>query len=579
MFLRLSFIRMRKAIAVLGLCFFTRILAQTSTPEVDFSGHADIHKHVKHATARHKKPPKERLELNHFPQKIRIKHEKTPEKEKPLFVLKGIKLVGSKTFNEQQLVSTYQYFLERPVSFKDLKIIQKNILEYYRIRQYFFVKVLLLEQKIENGILRLCVIESAFHSLHLEGNPGNTQRFFKHYEQTLKNPPSFNYKSIQKIVYLASKLPGVKAQAVVSPSKAVPNGADLNMFVSKNKTESFLHLNTRAGKLLGPSQVILGHTFLNPFRGGDKLEFIYGFNPHNPHLMRYASTSYKQTFYEGASLEVNANISRTHPAGAFTALGFEGRSSGVTLLATRPLLSSFRTSLNVFAQMDLAHVATFVASLDAMDVNNKTRIVRAGAHLEANDRYGQHILDLKISQGLNIFGAFKQVSQTTKALKPGSLVFTTLDIEYTRLQYLSSRVSLLGGTKIQLTGQPLLASEKHFYGGHTYGRGYDNSEITGDAGVAAYLEFRFDAMPKIRYLNRIQYYGFYDIGYLTNRGIPDLAKLSAASAGFGVRFYANKVRERLNGYFTAEMSFPLTRNVTTEGNRSPHLVFLLTCFL
>lgn len=499
--------------------------------------------------------------------------------EEKLFVLESVDIRGSKVFSQKEFFGTYRSFLKKSVSFKDIQTIRSNITEHYQKNQYFFVKVLLPEQKIEEGKLQFQIIESVIAGINLEGEAGKTKRFFDHYEAVLQKEPTFNYKSIKKTVFLANQLPGVKAQAILAVSEKKPNAADLNLFVNKSPSASFLHLNTRNGRLLGPSQVIVGHTQFNPFFGGDQISAIFAFNPNDPYRMRYASGSFKQTFYDGSNFELSGNASRTQPGGIVSLLEFEGRSSGISLKVSKPIISSFRSQWNVFSQVDVSHTETVINKLGVHDSDNRTRVLRVGTFFESNDRYGQNNIELTLSQGLKAFGAFKAISQASGAERPGNLNFTNLGAEYIRLQYLSQPITVQWGVKAQVASRALLTSEKFFYGGRNYGRAYDNSEITGDSGITTYIEFRLDTTPDIPYLKGIQYYGFYDIGVMFNREIPDLRRQSGASAGFGARLYSSKVKDKLRWFASTEMTFPLTRTILSEGNRTPRMFFFLNVYM
>jgi hemolysin activation/secretion protein len=84
---------------------------------------------------------------------------------------------------------------------------------------------------------------------------------------------------------------------------------------------------------------------------------------------------------------------------------------------------------------------------------------------------------------------------------------------------------------------PLFLSQQFYLGGIAFGRGYGSAEISGDNGLAATLELRFDQKLNLRYLSGYQLYGFVDSGTAWNTGYGIGDGLSLTSAGGGVRLF------------------------------------------
>src|SRR6185437_9133865 len=76
----------------------------------------------------------------------------------------------------------------------------------------------------------------------------------------------------------------------------------------------------------------------------------------------------------------------------------------------------------------------------------------------------------------------------------GQSDFTKLTFNTSRLQELNDKFSLLAASAGQVSNAPLLVSEQFGFGGPVFGRAYDTSEITGDDGIAASLELRYDGV-------------------------------------------------------------------------------------
>jgi hemolysin activation/secretion protein len=106
-----------------------------------------------------------------------------------------------------------------------------------------------------------------------------------------------------------------------------------------------------------------------------------------------------------------------------------------------------------------------------------------------------------------------------------------------------------------------LSSEQFTFGGSQLGRGYDVAELIGDRGLAGSLELRYDWFPNKFKIQTLEFYAFYDAGVIWNIEVNPTspAKVSATSAGLGMRFYATK-------YISGNVMWaqPLTKQVAAE---------------
>ncbi len=85
----------------------------------------------------------------------------------------------------------------------------------------------------------------------------------------------------------------------------------------------------------------------------------------------------------------------------------------------------------------------------------------------------------------------------------------------------------------QVASRSLMSSEEFGFGGSTFGRAYDSSELSGDSGMAGLLELRYNAVPNIANYAHFTPYAFYDAGKVWNMNSGQDTNVSASSAGFG----------------------------------------------
>ena len=111
----------------------------------------------------------------------------------------------------------------------------------------------------------------------------------------------------------------------------------------------------------------------------------------------------------------------------------------------------------------------------------------------------------------------------------------------------------------QWASTPLLSSEEFAFGGPSFGRAYDSSEITGDHGTALALELQYKAQPKVPLIKSFQPYAFWDFGATWDIDAKDdTERRTGSSTGLGMRL---GITDYVNSSF--ELTLPLTRAVSS----------------
>ena len=151
--------------------------------------------------------------------------------------------------------------------------------------------------------------------------------------------------------------------------------------------------------------------------------------------------------------------------------------------------------------------------------------------------------------------------------------FSLFDATATRIQSLVDNTSLAISASGQVSDAPLVVPMQFGLGGSRFGRGYEPSELTGDEGIAASVEGRYDIPLFSDFFGHPQLYAFYDVGQIWNIDpLPGtFSSASLASAGGGIRF---TVLGRIDIDF--ELAKPLTRNIASRGNKSLRPLFTVS---
>jgi hemolysin activation/secretion protein len=171
---------------------------------------------------------------------------------------------------------------------------------------------------------------------------------------------------------------------------------------------------------------------------------------------------------------------------------------------------------------------------------------------------------IALVQGLDLLGATEQGDLlASRADADGT--FTKLEAWLHYDQSLGGRFSMQFQAEGQVASGGLLASEEIGLGGRYLLRGYDYRERSGDDGIAAMVELRYD-LETPQPFKAAQLFAFADAGIVDNHG-GFFGDGSLASAGGGVRLSLGKVEGSI------ELGVPLKRRI--GGGRSPRLSFTL----
>lgn len=322
---------------------------------------------------------------------------------------------------------------------------------------------------------------------------------------------------------------------------------------------------------------------MGPFEGSASFKFNSMFGLYDQTTFRtiLASQTEELRFFqlsheevlgsEGTKFQMSYNLSRSRPGFTFrTDLGtnVESDSQELAFRVTHPVIRTRSRNLTLNGSFVWRKSLTDLAFAELFD--DRLRILRAGASYDFVDQFrGISLIEVEASQGLDIFNESKSGSAggvgADISRVNGKSNFFKVTADASRLQRLFPGVSLLISATGQYSGSQLLSSEEFGYGGSSFGRAYDSSEITGEHGAAGKLELQYGrAADDIVLVKDFQLYLFSDYGATWR--IDPVANnqqkhtQTGSSAGVGVRF---NVIDNVSGF--VEVDQPLTRQVATGG--------------
>lgn len=508
-------------------------------------------------------------------EKEEIRAQAPPGADKIFFVLRQIVISGSTAYHHTAFDKYYKDKLNKNISFAEIYHIAAEITQHYARDGYALSHAVVPPQTIENGIVNLTVIEGYVSEVHTEDDyheSSVTQGIIK----GILSMRPLSATKLEHEMLMLNDLTGrnVRAvlQAVEKPDPA-PGEVAIQLIFDEKPASAVAYANNYGTRYTGPLQ-LGAHTGLHGvFHPYDQVNLSL-LSTANPKEMRFGSIQYKMPLSsEGLMFALFFSANKSIPGYNLKPFELKNTSHSGNAQFSYPLVRSRVEYLflsSMFAFKDI-----YSQLLGAELYEDRIRSIRIGSIYSVFDRLeGNTLLDIGLVRGINGLGA-RDTGSINLSRASGRSDFTKLEATVTRSQILDE-IQVHTGLSAQYASVPLLSSEQFGFGGQTFGRGYDPSEITGDSGIAASLEFRFmELSPAQKWGILMQPFVFYDIGRLWNR-TPNGTKSvgSAASTGFGVRFTSG---EHVSGMLT--LAKPLTHDVaafTFPHRRDPRAFFSLS---
>jgi hemolysin activation/secretion protein len=476
------------------------------------------------------------------------------------FVLRDVTFEGNTAFSDASLRARLAPYIGRRIDEERLQLLADYLSNYYRQQGYFLSKVVVADYTPESGSTRFLSIEGYVAQIDLDqGNVDLSRDWQDNVRKSLDKITRIkplHGPSLEREILLLNDLYGLSASTTLVPLQDMPDppvgGVGMIVTLEKEKRVSSIEYNNFGSVYAGPSQNIYTLNVGTPLYAFDnfRLQLLHAFPIDEA---RHLYADYSIPLGE-SGLKATASIYKSwlRPTQNLKIFDLESSSEGIGLSLSYPFIRSRAENLYGFAGFDARNSTTDIIGTDLFD--DRVRSIHVGMNYEFLDRTnGVNVINTTLTQGLNIFGA-SETGSLNLSREEGRSDFTKINISAVHSRTLSEVFHVVGGIAGQFSPTPLLSSEEFGYGGPTFGRAYDSSEITGDSGLSGYVEFRYAGMPPVESISlETEPYVFYDIGKVWNED-RDQTPESGASAGIGTRLW---LFDRVSG--NAGIAVPLTR--------------------
>jgi hemolysin activation/secretion protein len=404
----------------------------------------------------------------------------------------GFRISGNKSVLENDLQLLLLDNLGKENTFAELQEATDRVSNYYRSKGYFVARAYLPQQEISGGIIEIAVLEGTVGQTRLarEGATRTGDAVFQRIlDANVSAGSTLRETELEKAALLANDLPAIGASVTLDPGAATGE-SDVTLNVNEGKLATVtVDFDNYGNRFTGQNR--LGTTlYLNsPLGLGDQFSF------------RAMGTSGDLSFGR-ANYQLPVGGSGTRIGVAWSKVNFSvccqvglnpsGEGRIATVYALQPLARSrnFSAYLNVSYDDKTSNNRSGIAANRERDIG----LFTVGASFESRDQFlggGFGSGNVALATGrLKIREATDAAADATGSRAAGG--FTKLNIQSSRVQRITDRISLYGGINGQIAQNNLDSAEKFSLGGAQGVRGYPSGEAAGDNGYVAQIELRAD---------------------------------------------------------------------------------------
>lgn len=474
--------------------------------------------------------------------------------------VRSVKIVGMTVFQLDHFAHLYREAIGQQIASSQLWDWAASITEAYRQAGYFLSRAFVPAQSFKNANacdVRLQVVEGYIAEVQFESETilGRPERAIQ--TRTTGFQP-IRAQELESQLLQLNDLYGIGCNALLMPLKGATDGGVRLKLTKKERppTQLRVQANNYGSQYLGPyrSSMAVSSSWI------DYQQTTFNLQAAMPNGEELLQGGVDHAIQLSPNVELNMGYSNTQSELGHTLEDQEivGDNCLFRLgIAWKPVRQRAK---NWTLSADFDHLRTHSDTLGTALIRDRISTLRLSSHYEFLDAFkGFNSLYVTLARGLTILNASK-AGEPNRSRADAQPDFKKLTLTYSRQNYLGTDWLLSASLSGQWASKALFSAEEYGFGGQGFGRAYDASEITGDNGIAAAVEFNYMSLPRLNKFS-VTPYVFYDIGKVWDLGALSNEHQSAASCGVGARIYN---QDGLS--FQCSLSAPLTKSIGTPLN-------------
>lgn len=483
---------------------------------------------------------------------------------KTMLFLRDLKVDGATVYTKSQLQSLYQKDLGQKIPLSRLWEIANAITQKYREDGYFLSRAYIPQQEIVDAP-RIAIVEGYISEVELDSKWKKVSIVQKVVADIQLQKP-VRLSQLEESMLRLNKLPGTHFSSVLGLSKVQPLGEGGVKLAIKDEQESSqftASISNFGSKYLGPTVANLNwHGVVVPLQ---ETQASVSFSSDRTEV-KAISASHKIPVSIQDSFIIVLDHSKSVPGDTLQVQDIQSTSTSASLswlhnwVNTRKL--DVTTSVGLGARHSIGHILGTLLSRD--DIRTMSLgLTASGAYF-----LGGYSANIGAVKGLpSLGGSDKNDINLSRPRAGNDFQKVTADLQ-TSIPLLSNWQGLIRAQG-QFASRSLPSSEEFGFGGPIMGRGYDDSELTGDNGIASTLELSYMGQMKTSSLVPFRPYVFYDVGKVWNINAGQATNVSASSAGLGVSAYLNGSGAASGWQTNAFIAKPLTKTIDNPQQGGP----------
>jgi hemolysin activation/secretion protein len=462
--------------------------------------------------------------------------------EEPVFDITAFVVEGNTLVDARMLERAAQAYAGPSRRFADIEKARFAVQELYVRRGYGAVQVLVPEQEIAGGMVRLRVVEARIGKVEVKGNRHFSTENIRRSLPELREGHSPNTVALSKELALANENPAKQAVVTLGAGEKPGEIAAKVTIEDEKPWKVTLKADNTGNEQTGQTRTSVSYRHANVLNRDHQAVVHYTTSPERPDAVSAVGAQYRIPIYEtGDTVQLSAGYSNVN-AGTVAGMEMKGRGSSAGARYIHPLSPEGPYTHSVMVGADIRHHRSGLGQGDANVLNTELKTRPVSVAYSGQWQTQAHEGGLSLSVSRNLPGASKGQAADFEANRSGA------NPDYTVLRYdawyrhrfagdWSATVRLSG----QETGDVLVPVEYMAIGGIDSVRGFYERQIGGDTGMWGSLEVSTPNWAPAVGLSgsSLRFVWFVDGGQVTRKNpLPgEKAQISVLSTGLGMRYH------------------------------------------
>ena len=410
-------------------------------------------------------------------------------------VVNGVAFQGNHTYSASDLSGLIASEIGKPMTLKDIQVLAARIEAFYHEAGYPLVKVVVPRQTFaDDAPVQMVVLEGQLGQVRVEGNDRYRADYVRDALSAagVRADQPVSLERVERALTRVNRQSGIEASATLKPGDR-QGYTDLVVKVEEApRLAGAIEFNNYGSKDTGRYRVVPSLRFQNLTGRGDSANLI-GMQSVGDGDAWFAYADYATPINaRGTSVQVYGSTGNVSVGRDFKVLEVEGESAALGVGLLQDQILSARSVITYSAWVEGTDLDQDM--LGVRIAEDRVRKLRLGVALDHTDLSGRTLVSFDLHRGLgeNLGGMDDNSSLSSRSFAGADNDFTKLTIDLTRIQRLNARTLLIPRLYGQYAFDPLVSSEQWAIGGVNSVKGHPPSVFSGDSGVTASLEARYD---------------------------------------------------------------------------------------